>query len=134
MGGFIVLEDGRAFAASNWGTNAVIRAIAAEVAESNLRCWLLDQLSTVVGPGLTCVDIREVAPQFRFTFYAAARAALARVIVDGFEDAPPGWLNRFADLVEMIDRWQAGENPANFNPHMRSLVPPTGSRKGPGWT
>jgi hypothetical protein len=65
MAGFIVMEDGRAYAASNRATDAVIRAIAVEVEDREFRAWLLQQQSQFVGMGMTSVDLREVAPKYR---------------------------------------------------------------------
>ena len=58
-------QPGRAYAASNWATDATLRAIAAEVVDPDLDAWLLDQQSTVVAMGMTSVDLREMAPQYR---------------------------------------------------------------------
>ena len=140
MAGFIVMEDGRAYAASNRGTDAVLRAIATEVEDAEFRAWLLQQQSQFVGMGMTSVDLREVAPKYRQGFYRAARRAHERAASEGFEgltgdwEGFPGWLERFGDLVVMIDRSLAGEPPEAFNPHMRALIPPTGWRRGPGWS
>jgi hypothetical protein len=68
MAGFIVMEDGRAYAASNQATDAVIRTIAAEVEDRGFRAWLLQQQSQFVGMGMTSVDLREVAPEHRQGF------------------------------------------------------------------
>ncbi|MDR2988776.1 MAG: hypothetical protein LBV34_28465 [Nocardiopsaceae bacterium] len=140
MAGFIVLEDGRAYAAANWATDAALRAISPEIADATLREWLLAQQSTVVGMGTTSVDLREVAPQFRPALRAAIRSAQARLLRDGsFEDLRAGdewWeglLRRFNDLVEMVRRCEAAEPLQAFNPHMRGFLPPTGKRSGPGW-
>src|SRR5215468_4985983 len=61
VGGFIVLEDGRAYAAANWATDATLRAISREVSDPALRAWLLAQQSEHVGMGMTSVDLREIA-------------------------------------------------------------------------
>jgi hypothetical protein len=131
MAGFIVMEDGRAYAASNRATDAVIRAIAAQVDDREFRAWLLQQQSQFVGMGMTSVDLREVTPRHRQGFYRAARRAYERAASEGFEgrtgdvEGFGGWLERFGDLVVMIDRSLAGESPEVF--------PPTGWRRGPGW-
>src|SRR6266487_3303421 len=85
MAGFIVMEDGRAYAASNRATDAVIRAIAAEVEDREFRAWLLQQQSQFVGMGTTSVDLREVAPKYREGFYRAARRAHERAASEGLE-------------------------------------------------
>ena len=61
MGGFIILEDGRAYAAANWASDATLRAISREVGDPALRAWLLGQQSEHVGMGVTSVDLREIA-------------------------------------------------------------------------
>jgi hypothetical protein len=139
MAGFIVMEDGRVYAASSRATDAVIRAIAAEVDDREFRAWLQQRQSQFVGMGITSVDLREVAPRHRQGFYRAARRAYERAASEGFEgrtgdsEGFGGWLERFGDLVGMIDRSLAGESSEAFNPHMRGLIPPTGWRRGPGW-
>jgi hypothetical protein len=49
VGGFIVLEDGRAYAAASWATDATLRAVSREVSDPALRAWLLAQQSEHVG-------------------------------------------------------------------------------------
>ena len=137
MGGFIVLEDGRACAPSNRGTDLMLERIAVHVRNDPFRAWLLDQRSTIVGQGLTRVDLRELTPDNRREFRRATRRAYMRVSAD---DAQPGddrhesFVEYFAALVEMMDRVDRGEPPAQFNPHMRGLIPETGQRRGPGWS
>jgi hypothetical protein len=59
--------------------------------------------------------------------------------VNGFEDldarntSAEGWLARFADLVTMLGKSEAGEPPQDFNPHMRATIPARGGQVGPGW-
>jgi hypothetical protein len=139
MGGFIVLEDGRAYAGANWATDATVRAIAAEVSDAVLQAWLLEQQSAVVGMGLTCIDLRELAPQHRPVLHGAIRAAYERVRREGFEqlddrnESTAAWLQLFGELVEMLRRCEAGESPEEYHPGMRGLIPPSGRRVGPGW-
>ena len=140
MGGFIVLEDGRAYAAANWAADATLRAISREVSDPALKAWLLAQQSEHVGMGMTSVDLREIAPHYRPELRAAIRRAYEQVAGDGrFENLQAGdswwagWLSRFHDLAEMLAPSAAGEAAASFNPHMRALIPPTGRQSGPGW-
>jgi hypothetical protein len=87
VGGFIVLEDGRAYAAANWATDATLRAISREASDTALRGWLLAQQSEHVGMGMTSVDLREIAPRYRPVLRAAIRRAYERVINgDKFEN------------------------------------------------
>lgn len=140
MAGFIVLEDGRSYAASGRATDAVIRAIAAELADPVFAEWLTGCQAQFLGSGMGGVDVRQIAPQHREPFYEAARAAFGRARDNGFEHMEPGsdelatWLSNFGDLIEMVDRWRAGEAPELFNPHVAGLEPPTDRREGPGWT
>lgn len=140
VAGFIVLEDGRAYAAANWATDAALRAIGREIRDGGLREWLLEQQSVFAGMGMTSVDLREIAPQFRPVLRAAIRDAHSRLVRDGgFEELKAGtqwwdgWLKRFDDLAEMLRRCEAGEPAREFNPHMRDLLPATGDHAGPGW-
>jgi hypothetical protein len=115
VGGFIVLEDGREYFGANWATDATIRAIAQEVPDTSMREWMLLQQSTVVGLGMTCVDLREMSPVQRSMLHVAIRAAYARVRAEGFEGLDEhnkftaGWLNLFREFVEELDRCEAGE-------------------------
>jgi hypothetical protein len=139
MGGFIMLEDGRAHAMSNAATDATLRAIAREVGHPGLAEWLLSQQREIIGMGTTGVDLREIAPVYRRALPDAIRAAYARVEREGFEGFHPGgqswagWFKGFTDLVEMLDRAEAGEPPEEFNPRMRAVIPARGGRQGPGW-
>ena len=139
VAGFIVLADGRAYAAANWATDAAVRAIAIEIDDEPLRQWVAAQQSEFVGMGMTNVDLREIAPQYHSALHAAIRAAYGRACRDGFEQLDQqntftdGWLKRFGELVEMLDRSEAGEPPELFNPHLRETIPATGRRVGPGW-
>ena len=61
MAGFIVLEDGRAYAANNWSYDAVIERIARALPETSagraLSDWLMAQRCIVRGAGLGSVDL-----------------------------------------------------------------------------
>ena len=137
VAGFIVLADGRTYAASNSSTDAVVRAIAREIRDHEFRDWLLEQQSTVRGLGMTSIDVRDLAPQFRESFLNAIRLAFARVSSEGTEslgiDAAEGWYERFGDLVDMLNRVERGETPNEFNPHMHDVIPPRRTHQGPGW-
>jgi hypothetical protein len=140
VAGFIALEDGRAYAASNHATDAMMRSIADAVEATELAEWILSQQSEFVGLGMTCDDLREVAPADRRDVRDAIRRGYARARTGAFDPFPDAeeqyresWLSRYADLVEMLDRSAAGEDPALFNPHMRDVLPATGRRAGPGW-
>ena len=140
MAGFIVLEDGRAYAASNRAADAMIRAIAAVVDEPELKDWVRQQESEVVGMGMTYIDLREIAPLYRPLLRQAIRRAYLEVdggrvdpLPTADQDYFDSWMARFRDLIEMLNRSEAGESPTAFNPHMRELLPATGKRVGPGW-
>lgn len=139
MAGFIVLEDGRAYAAANWAADATLRAIAREIADQALREWLLAQQSQFAGMGMTSVDLRQIAPRHRPALREAIRGGHERVRREGaFERLTAGgqgdgWFRLFDDLAEMLRRCDAGEPPIDFNPHMRGLIPDRGDRAGPGW-
>jgi hypothetical protein len=66
MGGFIILEDGRAYTANNWSYDAVVERIARALPETDagraLSDWPMDQRCVVQGPGLGSVDFRELTP------------------------------------------------------------------------
>lgn len=141
MSGFIVLEDGRAYVGAKWAYDAVIRRIADALMETDegraLSNWLRDE-QVLVG-GIGSVDLRELTPQNRRLFEAAARQAFASAARKGPEgwhrpDFYPGWIERFGHLIEMMNSVRRGEPPTAYNPHMIDVIPPTGERIGPGWT
>jgi hypothetical protein len=132
VGGFITLKDGRSFALNNWATNVIIQTIAVELPAGELRNWLLSQQSTIIGPGLTRIDVRELTPANA----AAIIAAIRRINEDVARyDLPPDadWRAHFQLLTDMVDAAERGEPPMDLNPHMLAVSPPTGWRSGPGW-
>src|SRR5437660_3479055 len=140
--GFIVLQDGRAYAGSSWGYDTTIKAIASVLFERKqsqaLAEWLIKQRSVIVGMGMGNVDVRELTPRNRELFLDAAREAFKRAEAQGSAGwydprAFPGWLDRFRDLITMLDSIERGEPPSAFNPHMRAACEPTGEHSGPGW-
>ena len=142
MAGFIVLQDGRAYAAANWAYDVLIESVSAALRGSGrnaaLADWLMAQRSEVQGSGLGHVDLRELTD--------ANRQLLLEIIPQAYQEAKTvrpaafknsayyeGWLDRFADLVKMIACVQKGEPPEQFNPHMKGLLPAKGGHAGPGW-
>ena len=141
MAGFITLEDGRAYAASNWGYDAVVERIADALPETDdghaLKDWLMEQRVAVKGIG--SVDLRELTLENRQLFQAAARKAFdlaEQPGPEGWHDPEfyTGWIERFHDLIKMMDSIRKAEPPSAFNPHMIDVIPPTGERAGPGWS
>ena len=135
MGGFIVLEDGRACAPSSRGTNVMLENIAAQIRDREFRDWILSQRSTSTGMGMTNIDLRELTPGNRDEFHRATREAFAAIsAADPLGDQwYHSYLECFSDLVEMMDRVDRGEPPEQFNPHMRGLISETQARRAPGW-
>jgi hypothetical protein len=139
MGGFIILDDGRAYAANNWAYRTTVEAIAAALPNTSegkvLAEWLRKDPSVQI---YNAVDVRELTPANREMFLAASEAAFVQQKERGPSswaepDMWPSWIGRFADLVKMIDCVRRGEPPADFNPHMRDVIRPTGDHRGPGW-
>ncbi len=141
MAGFIILEDGRAYAAANWAYDAVVERIGDTLPDTDdgraLSDWLKEQRVAVKGLG--SVDLREFTPENRQLFEEAARRAFSLAEQQGPEgwqdiEAYTGWIERFHDLIIMMDSIRAGVPPSAFNPHMVDVIPPTGARAGPGWS
>jgi hypothetical protein len=141
VAGFIILADGRAYAASNGAYDSTIESIAEALTETQegrlLAEWILNQRCAIKGMGLGCVDVRELAPKNQELFLRAVRDAYH--IQEG--RGPVGsrtpnswrsWIGLFADLVKMIECVERGEPPGQFNPHMRDVIPPTHEKAGPG--
>ena len=141
MAGFITLEDGRAYAASNWGYDAVVERIADALPETDdghaLKDWLMEQRVAVKGIGR--VDLRELTLENRQLFQAAAREAFNLAEQQG----PEGWhdpefyvpvgSSGSTTWIMMMDSIRAGQPPSFFYPEMIVVIPPTGEQLGPGW-
>jgi hypothetical protein len=145
--GFLVLPDGRCFA-KRWSVHdAVLRAVAdqlaLEPAAREFHHWLLEQLP---GPGdedeigygawvrasdgqvvVRYLDLRQVTVENQQLFCRAAkRAALA--------DYADSWLKScLGDLADMVDRYKRGEPPLSKS-DWREVRPPEGGPIGPGWS
>src|SRR4051794_17545539 len=108
MAGFIILEDGRAYAAANWAFRSTVEAIAESLPETTegklLADWLRQHPTVQV---YHRVDVRELTPTCREKFFAAVETAFERHKAGRPadwvhpEDWEP-WLERFGDLVKMI--------------------------------
>lgn len=142
MAGFIVLNDGRAWASANWAYDAAIRTIARALPNTQdgqtLAAWLLEQTSEVQGMGLGAVDLRELTPQNQTLFIQAVRqAVMALQTQDGNDWHDPtafvSWREYFEILPQLIESIERGEPASMFNPHMKEIIPPTGDKCGPGW-
>jgi len=142
VGGFIVFTDGRAYSATNWAYDAVIEAIVQVLPDTDeakaLADWLLNQRSCVLGPGMGRVDLLELTPMNQSLLLQAIQFAYCNEKERGPEgwtnpESWPPWIQRFSDLVKMIESMQRGESPDQFNPHMRGVSRATGRRSGPGW-
>ena len=85
MAGFIVLPDGRAYAASERAYDRVIECIAEVIIEREegraLSKWLLEQRSLVQGSGLGSVDVRQLTLSNGALFLDAVKPALERATV-----------------------------------------------------
>lgn len=125
MAGFIVLEDGRAYAAANWACDWTVDLIAEHAEDPRLTEWLRGQRSSVLGLGMTQIDLRRFGSEARQDFRQAARAALAAARLTQDTDARlHSATQRLGDLVEMLARVDRGEPPQEFNPHMDDVLPP----------
>jgi hypothetical protein len=134
VGGWIVLRDGRAFAIKNPMTDAMLRAIASELAPGRLQDWLLAQQSEAPGQWEAHVDVRELTPANAEAVRAAIRPVASRLAHGhnpyGLADE---YRELFALLAEMVDAADRGDPPMDLNPHMRDVIPYSGDRSGPGW-
>lgn len=141
MGGFIVLEDGRALAPNNWAYDAIIHAIVAELRENEdarpLATWLSGQTCEAKGMGQGNVDVRELTPENREHFRAAVKDAISRAENVGpaawhDPDFFPMWLECFRKLNKMWQSIDLGQPPDSIT-DLTSPMPVTGQRSGPGW-
>ena len=113
MAGFIILEDGRAYAAANRVYDAVVERSADALPEADdgraISDWLKEQQVAVKGLG--SVDLRELTLENRRFFHVAARNAFSlseQQRPEGWHapDAHPGWIDRCHDLIKMMDSIQ----------------------------
>jgi hypothetical protein len=138
MGGFIVLEDGRALAPSNWAYDAMVRSIAAALGdgpgERQLAEWLLKQQVEVSGLGH--VDVRALTAENRRLFRHAVERAVqqeeARGPVGWDEAFFPSWLAHFKLLLLMWEHIDSGQPPESLN-DLKVRWPPPSEPCGPGW-
>lgn len=134
MSGFIILNDGRAWTASNGAFDAVIEALAEELQRYNsgndLAIWLLEQRSGVKGPGLGSIDIRELTqPNQQLLLNAIEQIADAAELPKPLDS----WSAKVRLLARMVASYRRGEPPMALNPDMKDIVPSTGKHSGPGW-
>lgn len=139
MSAMILLEDGRAWFASNIAVQAVHHAIAEELPETDegkaLSNWLKND---DVLNALLDLDVRELTPSNRLMYLDAVEPAFQTIKARG---CPAGceferwqsWINRFGDLVKMIQSVRRGEPATEFNSHCAGeIFPSHGGKVGPG--
>lgn len=121
MSTFISFPDGRLWWAANWVYDTIVERIADDLvcgpAEEALASWLRGRLCTVQGPGVGCVDLRELSEEDRRLFRAAAQSALRQAILSGpigWHDPSffPVWLKKFRQLLRM---WKAADRREPFD-------------------
>lgn len=134
MSGFITLNDGRTWTASNSAFDAVISMIAASIRKrergKELADWLLTQRSEILGPGMGSLDLRELTTlNQEYVLQAIEEVCGSNPLADELTH----WPNWMLLLGAMVRSYRAGEPPEALNPQMRGILPPTGLRSGPGW-
>ncbi len=145
--GFLVLPDGRCFAARWSAYDVVLRAVADQLDSSEvsaLRSWLIGLLP---GPNdeehvgyspwyrradgqliARTVDLRELVPENQRLFCQAAKAAASRIGPDA-----PEWLaESLSKLSDMVVRYERGELPLSLSDWVE-VVPSEGRHLGPSW-
>jgi hypothetical protein len=138
MGGFIILDDGRAYTVANRAFRATIAAVVESLPQTpqgrELAKWLQNDPSVQI---YYHVDVRELTAANKMLFLHAIEVAYEEATCgpDGWQapDGWAGWISRFSDLIKMIGCVERGEPPGAFNPHMVDVIPPTDRRSGPGW-
>jgi len=144
MGGFIIIDDGRAVAPNNWGYDRMVEEIANSLPPtlegSALEEWLLDQRVAIRGIG--SVDVRELTQENQQMFWEAVSDAIDLCEREGpSSKSDPGWdpvifaswMEAFRTLWKLRESYLRGEPPESFNPYMTATIPPTGNTSGPGW-
>ena len=127
MGGFIIIDDGRAVAPNNWGYDRMVEEIANSLPPtlegSALEEWLLDQRIAVRGVGE--VDVRELTEDNQQLFWAAVADAIELCEREGpsSKDDPgwdavffASWLEMFRNLLKLRDPLR-GEPPVLQSVH-----------------
>lgn len=144
--GFLVLPDGRCFARRWFAHDAVLRAIADQLANESeareLYLWLLAQMpgpkdEEEIGYGawvraadgkiiVRYLDLRLMTPENQQLFCEAVKRLQSAI---NTED----WLKEcIVDLTDMVVRVERGEPPLSKS-DWREVVPPEGEVIGPGW-
>ena len=141
MAGFIVLDDGRAFAPSSEVLDATIEAVTGELdlagsgSAAELAAWLHGRLMDSGGPELGEFDVRELTAENRELFRQAAERACQRAraaAVGGAPKARRAWLSEFGRLVRMWKSIDKGQPPETLG-DLGTALPASGRRSGPGW-
>jgi len=140
LGGFIIIDDGRAVAPNNWGYDGMVEEIARSLPPTleggALEEWLLDQRVAIRGIG--SVDVRELTRDNQRLFWDAVADAIERCEREGprsWNDPAyfASWMEMFRNLLKLRESYLRGEPPESFNPYMTATIPPTGNTSGPGW-
>lgn len=152
--GFLILDDGRAFATGWAAHDVIIRSIADELHNSDeegpLREWLFsllpgpDDLEHLgYGPWVRksddeviprVLDIRELTEDNRKLFHAAAFRAYEKLISGGKSVVPRHYSPTFERLIAVLESIQAGESPDAITDWRDGYVEePSGNHIGPGW-
>src|SRR5262245_41982806 len=131
MAGFIVLNDGRAWAAANWAYDMAVRYIAQALPKTQegaeLSSWLLQQTAEEKGMGLGSVDVRELTAENQILFIKAVRQAVTNLKTHDAKDWDDpadflSWRAYFEILLELIESIERGEPASSFNPHMNDII------------
>lgn len=142
MAGFIIINDGRAVAPSNWGFDRMMEEIVKSLPNNensaDFKDWLLNQRNCICGPGLGSVDVRELTPENQELFWDAVIDAIHRCKAEGGEgwhdpNFYSSWMEMFSNLLAFRESYLDGEDPDAFNPYLKSVIPPTNNKSGPGW-
>jgi hypothetical protein len=140
MGGFIIIDDGRAVAPNHRDYDRMVEKIANSLPPSlegsALEEWLLDQQVAIRGIG--SVDVRELTQENQHLFWEAVSDAIDLCEREGPSrwDHPEffaSWMEAFRTLWKLRESYLRGEPPESFNPYMTAIIPPTGNTSGPGW-
>lgn len=150
--GFLILSDGRCFAARWRYYDQTLLTVAESLEDSRAARALRDWLMTLVpGPGdieelgygawlrskdqqirRKYLDIRELTPENQRLFLDAALHAGERAKSAEATTWDSLLVESLAHLSDKVDRLDRGEPPLSRSDWVK-VEPPTGQKRGPGW-
>ena len=115
MAGFIILQDGRAWAPSSAAYDALIDALAEVLTgpdgDRALASWLAERTCRKLGPGMGYVDVRDLTACHRELLYRAIRSipTRAKLTASTWSESMRARYQRLRDLLDSMERGEPAD-------------------------